>query len=144
MSKLPLTSYSMPSATWNLAPSYLSSFLSVFLLPWEHWDRCSFHPKTLCVSTSPCFPSASAFGVYLPSEAYSVNFRAWSVAQLCLIFVTPGDTSPPGSSVHEILQARMLKWVTISFSRGSPQPRDWTWVSCISCIVRWVLYHWAT
>ena len=38
-------------------------------------------------------------------------------------------------------QARMLEWVTISFSRGSSQPRDQTHIFCIG---RWVLYHWAT
>ena len=42
----------------------------------------------------------------------------------------PMNCSPPGSSVHVILQARILKWVAISFSRGSSQPRDQTWVSC--------------
>ena len=41
------------------------------------------------------------------------------------------DYSLPGSSVHGILQARILKWVTISFSRGSSRPRDRTRVSCI-------------
>ena len=40
--------------------------------------------------------------------------------------------SPPGSSVHGILQARILKWVAISFSRGSSLPRNQTWVSCIA------------
>ena len=40
------------------------------------------------------------------------------------------DCSPAGSSVHEIFQARILEWVAISFSRGSSQPRDQTWVSC--------------
>ena len=54
------------------------------------------------------------------------------------------DCSPPGSSVHEILQARILEWVAISSSRGSFQPRDWIHVSCISCTGRWTLYHWAT
>ena len=38
---------------------------------------------------------------------------------------------PPGSSVHGILQARILEWVAISFSRGSFRPRDWTRISCI-------------
>ena len=38
----------------------------------------------------------------------------------------------PGSSVHEISQARILEWVAISFSRGSSQPRDWTQVSWIA------------
>ena len=42
------------------------------------------------------------------------------------------DCSPPGSSVHGILQARTLRWVTISFSGGSCPPRDRTWVSCIA------------
>ena len=49
-----------------------------------------------------------------------------SRARLC----DPMDCSPPGSSVQEVFQARMLEWVAISFSRGSFQPRDWTWVSC--------------
>ena len=42
------------------------------------------------------------------------------------------DCSPPGSSVHGILQARILEWIAIPFSRGSSQPRDWTQVSCIT------------
>ena len=41
------------------------------------------------------------------------------------------DCSLPGFSVHGILQARILEWVTISFSRGSSWPKDWTWVSRI-------------
>ena len=50
-------------------------------------------------------------------------------------------TSPPGSSVHGILQARILEWVAISSSRGSSQPGDGTHVSYVSCIDRQVLYH---
>ena len=42
------------------------------------------------------------------------------------------DCSLPGSSVHEILQVRILEWVAIPFSRGSYQPRDRTWVSHIA------------
>ena len=45
------------------------------------------------------------------------------------------------SSVHGILQARMLEWVAMPSSRGSSQPRDRTWVSYISCIGRCGLYH---
>ena len=44
----------------------------------------------------------------------------------------PIDCSLPGSFVQGILQARILEWVTISFSRGSFQPRDWTQVYCIA------------
>ena len=46
------------------------------------------------------------------------------VAQLCPTLCDPMDCSPPGSSIHGILQARILEWVAISFSRGSSQPRD--------------------
>jgi len=42
------------------------------------------------------------------------------------------DCSPPGFSVHGILQARIPEWVVIPFSRGSSQPRDQTQVSCIA------------
>ena len=48
--------------------------------------------------------------------------------------VTPWACNPPSSSVRGILQARILEWAAISFSSGSSQPRDRTWVSCISCI----------
>ena len=54
----------------------------------------------------------------------------------------PMKCGPPGSSVHGILQARILEWAAISFSRGSSWPRDWTYVSCISCIGRRILCHW--
>ena len=61
------------------------------------------------------------------------------VAQLCLTLRDLIDCSSPGSSVHGILQARILEWVAISFSRGSSQPRDWTQVSCITgrCFTIW-------
>ena len=46
--------------------------------------------------------------------------------QLCLTLWDPMDYSPPGSYVHQILQARILDWVAMSSSRGSSRPRDWT------------------
>ena len=52
----------------------------------------------------------------------------------------PMDCNSPGSSVHGILQARILEWVAMSSSRGSSQPRDQTGVCCVSCIGRWILY----
>ena len=54
----------------------------------------------------------------------------------------PTDCTLPGSSVRGILQVRILEWVAMPSSRGSSQPRDWTLVSCVSCIGRRVLYHW--
>ena len=54
------------------------------------------------------------------------------ISQSCLILCDPTDSSPPGSSIHGILQARIVEWVAFSFSRGSSQPRDWTQVCHIA------------
>ena len=54
------------------------------------------------------------------------------VAQSRLILSDPLDCSPLGCSVHKILQARILEWVAILFSRGPSQPRDQTHVSRIA------------
>ena len=54
------------------------------------------------------------------------------VAQSCLTLYGPMYCSPPGTSAHGILQARILEWVAIPFSRGSLWPRGWTWVSCFA------------
>ena len=62
------------------------------------------------------------------------------VAQSCLTLCNPMDCRLPGFSAHGILQARIMEWVAISFSRAS-QPRGWTQVCCVSCIGRWILYH---
>ena len=56
--------------------------------------------------------------------------------QSSLTLRDPMDCSPSGSFVHWILQARILEWVAISFSRGSFRPRNWTQVSWIA--------NWAT
>ena len=58
-----------------------------------------------------------------------------------LVWLFVASWSPPGTSSHEIFQARILKWVAISCSRGSSQPKAQT---CMSCIVRQILYHSAT
>ena len=56
-------------------------------------------------------------------------------------YVVSDFCDPHGLSVPGIFQARILGWVAISFSRGSSWPRD---QSCVSCIARRSLYHWAT
>ena len=52
--------------------------------------------------------------------------------QSCPTFCDPMDCSPPGSSVHGILQARVLEWVSRPSSMGPSQPRDRTLVSCLA------------
>ena len=54
------------------------------------------------------------------------------VTQLCPTVCDPVGYSPPGSSFHGTLQARILEWVAIAFSRGSSRPMDGTQVSCIA------------
>ena len=54
------------------------------------------------------------------------------VAQSCLTLCDPMDCSPPSSSVHGILQAIILEWIAIPFSRASSRSRDPTWVACIA------------
>ena len=61
-------------------------------------------------------------------------FNCWATSDS---FVTPMDFSPPGSSVP-VFQARILKWVTVAFTGGSSQPREWTHVSCTG---RWIAYQ---
>ena len=65
-------------------------------------------------------------------------------AQSCSTLLDPVDCCPPGSSVHGIFPARIMEWIAISSSRGSTWPKDWSCVSCISCIGRRILYPWAT
>ena len=70
-----------------------------------------------------------SFAIYLDSLfkiflIQSFEYRCCSVAKLCLTPSDPMDCILPGSSVHEISQARILEWVAISFFRGSSQPRD--------------------
>ena len=74
------------------------------------------------------------------------------VNQSCSILCNPMDCTPPGSSIHGILHARILEWVAIPFSRGSSWPRNWTLVSCIAsgfftvwdtreAIINFTFYH---
>ena len=55
-----------------------------------------------------------------------------TVTHSCPTLCGPKGCSLPGSSVHGILQTRILEWVAIPFSKGSSQPRDQTQVSCIA------------
>ena len=75
-------------------------------------------------------------------EAHNGYESESEVSKSCLSLCNPVDWSPPGSSIHGILQARILEWVAISFS-GSSQSRDWTQVSHIAglCFTVWATSH---
>ena len=74
--------------------------------------------------------STSGLPVHHQLPEFTETHVHW-VTQLCPTLCNPMDCSPLGSPVHGILQARILEWVAIPFSRGSPQPRDQTGVSQI-------------
>ena len=80
----------------------------------------------------------------LTVRSRGVTVCTCSVALSCLTLCNPVDRSPPGSSVHGILLARILEWVAISYSRRFSLPRGWTCLSWISCIDRQILYHCTT
>ena len=71
-------------------------------------------------------------------ESQFCGSDCYLVVSCVQLFCDLENYSPPGSSVHGILQARILEQVVISFSRGSSQPRNGTYVFCIS---RQILYH---
>ena len=108
--------------------------------------------------TSGCFPVDSStlmctlflyYDISSTSDHQALGSRGWGprlrllclVTQLCPILCNSRDCNPPGSSVHGILQARILDWVAMPSSRASSQPRDQIHNSCIG---RQVLYHRAT
>ena len=128
-----------------------SAILSLFMAPRYNLTMCeSLVPGFLYVLGIKISPEQNHRGKELSLVCLSNNTsnqsQKWASTrdknlevdiqhmQLC----SPMDCSPPGSTVHGILQARILKWVAIPFSRGSFPPRDRStyasWVSCISSI----------
>ena len=98
-----------------------------FILKWETLIKPARHePPINWAIDGKFFPIILYSSVILP---YSPEVL---VAQSCLTLCDPMDCGPPDSSVRGILQARILEWIAIPFSRGSYRHRDWTWVSCIA------------
>ena len=83
------------------------------------------------LSESPGKPLLQPMHIYLITQMKQTNSLS-EIAQLCPTLCDPMDCRLSGSSIHGIFQARVLEWVAISFSRGSSQPRNQTWVSRIA------------
>ena len=79
---------------------------------------------------------------HLSADLSHASTCVWVYVQS--LSLDPVDSSPPGSSVHGILQARTLEWVAMPSSRGSSRPRDQTHIFRMSRIGRQILYHCAT
>ena len=88
----------------------------------------------LAPSSSPPKPPSLPSSLFFPLPPAILSACACSIAQWCLTLCDPMECSPPGLSVHGILQARILEWVVMPSSRESSPPRDRTQVSCIFCI----------
>ena len=121
-------------SSWGCKESYATEWLNnndahqvlAVLLSWS----------LIIWSLFPIFTPATITEVFI----YLFLFVIWS---LCPTVCNPMDFSPPGSSVHGIFQAKILEWVAIPFSRGPSQAKDWTHVSCVSCIAGGFLTCWA-
>ena len=96
---------------------------------WCLWWICSvasFNPTAECCCFSLSFFLGGGIVFLFEKKSETVTHSVMSNS----LNVT--DCSPPGSSVHGILHARILEWIAIPFSRGSPLLRDWTRVSFIT------------
>ena len=65
------------------------------------------------------------------------EYAYMKLLQLCLTLCNPIDYNPPGSSIHRILQTRILEWIAMPSSSGFSRPRAGTYASYVSCIGRW-------
>ena len=131
------TSIGPPTHCVTVVITYLSSPLKQD--SWQHLPR-EFHGEVCIVSAEQRLASVRALGqnclFVRPTLVIAVFMRAKSL-QSC---PTHMDCRPPGSSVHWVLQARILDWVAMPFSRGSVWPRVRTCISYVSCTGRRVPY----
>ena len=97
---------------WQKGEVTLRKETGPWQVPWEHTER---------------YPTVS--GVASLTDSSKCMYA--KSLQSCLTLCDPMDCSPSGSSVHGILQARILEWVAIPFSGESSQPRDWAHISCL-------------
>ena len=111
---------------WNF-PGRSTGVKSCYLLHGSSW---------LKYWTQVSFIAGRFFTVWVTRETHEIKV---SVIHLFSTLCNPIDCFPPGFSNHSILQAGILEWVAVPFSRGSSQPRNWALFSYVSCIGRWIL-----
>ena len=118
---------------------------------WGSWWESRSHSGSRGPELPP-IPTLGPSGMYLLVSPGGGEESGWIRLNICLCVkslqscptLTLWDCSPPDSSVHGILQARILEGVAMPSCRGPSPPRDRTQVSYASCVGRRVLYRWAT
>ena len=128
----------LTSMTFGDLPLFLSKdekipLLLLSLLKYRHFHKIK--TEWILLSQKACLYSVITWKWLAPEVGTNwLLFRRWWWFSCSVMSYScdPMDCSLPGSSVHGISQARILEWVAISLSRGSPQPRNQTWVSCIA------------
>ena len=88
-------------------------------------------PASATPWAAPYTLSSPLYQTHISLANQALFITAWSAKSihLCSTLCDPKDCSPPGSSVHKILQARILEWIAIPFPRRSSRPRDQTHIS---------------
>ena len=138
---------SVTSVVFSLGTPRIVAPLSMQFPRQEHQSGLPCLPPgdLSCPGIKPMFSESTALLVdSLPLSHWGKPSFLFVCAKLLQQFPTlcdPVDFSLPGSSVHNIFQVKLLKWVAMPSSTGSSRPRDQTCVSYISCIGRRVLYQ---
>ena len=119
------------SHDWSNLAAAAAEHLKPFALQhdplcWNRWSLNQLHQDAV---SHTCW----AFLFHGSSVCMHVCSRS------CPTLFSPVDCSLPNSSVYGIFQARILEGVAISYPRGSSWPREWTHISWVSCIDRWIL-----
>ena len=101
----------------------------------EEREELRWNPVAVRLHTVGFFPLCWRSALCIASCPLPSLWGVHGCVPSCLTLCDPMDCNPPGSSVHGILQARILEWVAMASSRGSSWPRDQTHVSCVG---RWI------
>ena len=132
--------------SFHLYKIHITSVVSIWctlVIFQQHTFQTSFYSQRLISPPLQQMGSQNEWRGGVESIAFSIPFfmkrwgfftsfmHAGSVFQLCPTPCDPTDSSLPGSSIHWIFKAQILKWVAISSCRGTSQPRNQTHVSCI-------------
>ena len=152
-SLLPLHFLSPSPSTWGAGPP-LSINCVVSRGGSAHQTSLCYTARVSCQVPQTLRVGRSVVGLPCPCRRLSNIRDLYALdSSACLVVCVPSrfshsrllcnpmGCSPSDFSVHGISQARILKWVAISFPRGYSQPRDRTYISYVCCISRWVLYH---